>query len=90
MIQSNVIYNIVYINTDDPENCEILGSYMDENEAVSELLERANYREKNGVLTQYFKETNEYPSYEFLFNMVKRKKVLYDVDIYKIVKSVLK
>ena len=32
---------------------------------LMELLELANYREKDGKLTQYFEPTNEYESFSF-------------------------
>lgn len=78
------IYILFYIHTDKPDYSEILGIYDTKDRAVDELLERANFREKNGVLTQYLRPTNEYKSISVLRQKVKREMELVDVDIYRI------
>jgi hypothetical protein len=78
------IYILWYIHTDEPSFSEILGSYLTKDQAVKELLERANYREKNGQLTQYKEPTDEYPSFQALFDKVMHDMELEDVDIYRI------
>ena len=89
------VYVLKYICiVDDSEqlikfNFNILGVYSTKEEAVEELLIRANYREKDGKLTQYKKFTDEYPSLEYLRNKVKNEMCLEDEDIYEIEKCVL-
>ena len=79
-----MVFVVFYIQTDIPENSEVLGVFNNKNEAVSELLERANYREKNGKLTQYMKPCDEYESYTVLYQLVQNNMELVDVDIYRI------
>jgi hypothetical protein len=82
-----MLYCLLYINTDTPEYSEILGIYENKKAAVKELLELANYRiNSDGGLTQYLADTNEYASYDDLYNMVYEKMELTDVDIYRIYK----
>lgn len=79
-----MLYSLLYINKDKAEYAEILGVYSSKERAVMELLERANYREKNGKLTQYMEETNEYESFSVLKEKVAIDMELVDHDIYKI------
>ena len=79
-----MVYILFYIHTDKPEYSEILGVFTNKSDAVAELLLRANYRNINGVLTQYMKNCSEYESFESLVNMVNTKMELIDVDIYRI------
>ena len=79
-----MLYSLLYINIDKAEYAEILGIYSTKERAVMELLERANYREKNGKLTQYMKETDEYESFSALKDKVMTGMQLVDHDIYKI------
>lgn len=80
-----IVYVLLYIHTDSPEDSEVLGVYTNKNVVVNELLERANYREnKNGVLTQYMRPTDEYESFAFLRTKVLEEMELHDVDIYRI------
>jgi len=78
------LYVVLYINTDDSEHSEVLGVYTNKNGAVAELLERANYREIDGKLTQYMKPCDEYESFQALRDKVCRDMELKDVDIYRI------
>mgnify|MGYP003976916005 CR=1 FL=1 len=78
------VYVLLYIHTDKVEYSEVLGVYTSRTKAVDELLERANYRQNNGILTQYMKPTTEYESFDVLRTMVEDKMELYDVDIYRI------
>lgn len=63
-------------------NLEILGVYSDKWEAVEELIIRANYREKNGILTQYNQPTDDYPSMEYLRNKVYTDLVIEDLECF--------
>lgn len=78
------VYTVFYIHTDSAELSEILGVYNSKEKAVSELIERANYRNINGQLTQYMKPTNDYKSYDEIFSLVYNKMELIDHDIYRI------
>ena len=79
-----MVYVLFYIHTDKPEYSEILGVFTTKEEAVNELLERANYRNNNGVLTQYMLPCNEYDSFEILSDFVTKNMELVDTDIYRI------
>ena len=81
----NTIFAVIYINIDSLNYSELLGLYNNKEEAVLSLLEKANYREKNGRLTQYMRPTNEYESFNYLKNKVSRELELNDVDIYRII-----
>jgi hypothetical protein len=78
------VFVVLYIHSDVPDYSEVLGLFKNKEDAVKELLERANYREKDGQLTQYLQPTDEYESYSFLKNKVNKEMVLYDQDVYKI------
>jgi len=78
------VYILFYIHTNKPNYSEILGVYDTKDRAVDELLERANFREKNGVLTQYLRPTNEYKSMSVLRLKIEQEMELVDVDIYRI------
>ena len=56
--------------------------YSDKWEAVEELIIRANYREKNGILTQYNQPTDDYPSMEYLRNKVYTDLVIEDFECF--------
>ena len=79
-----MVFVVVYINTDNPEFSEVLGVFNQKEDAVTELLERANYREKNDKLTQYMRPSNEYESFSVLRQKVEREMELVDVDIYRL------
>ena len=79
------VYIVYYIHTDRPEFSEILSTYTTKDKAVRGLIEFANYRQDNdGILTQYFTPTNDYDSYDELYDIVDRELELTDVDIYRI------
>lgn len=78
------VFVLLYIHSDDSQLSEVLGVFSNKDDAVKELLERANYREKDGQLTQYLQPTDEYESFEFLKNKVESEMFLQDHDIYKI------
>jgi len=80
----NKVYVLFYINVDEPSYSEVLGIYSSKGSAVDNLLEVANYREKDGKLTQYMEATDEYPSFELLREKVMNDMELQDVDIYRI------
>ena len=79
-----MLYCLLYINVDKADYAEILGIYSTKEKAVLQLLERANYREKNGKLTQYMEYTQEYESFDVLKEQIMVNMELVDVDIYKI------
>ena len=79
-----MVYVVFYIHTDKSEYSEILGVFTKKEQAVSELLERANYRNKNGVLTQYMIPCDEYKSFDILSKLVTKNMELIDTDIYRI------
>lgn len=79
-----IVYILLYIHTDKPEYSEILGVYDNKDRAVDALLERANYRNKNGQLTQYMQITDEYKSFDVLRKQVYQTMELCDTDIYRI------
>ena len=79
-----MVFIVFYIQTDIPENSEVLGVFNNKEDAVTELLERANYREKNGKLTQYMQPCNEYISFTYLYQFVYDNMELNDIDIYRI------
>ena len=79
-----MLYSLLYINTDEAEYTEILGIYSTKEQAVMQLLERANYRERDGKLTQYMEYTDEYESFSVLKQKVMVDMELFDVDVYRI------
>ena len=79
-----MLYSLLYINIDQVDYAEILGIYSTKEQAVLQLLERANYREKDGKLTQYMEYTSEYESFDVLKKQVMNDMKLVDVDIYRI------
>lgn len=80
------VYIVLYINTDTPEHSEVLGVFKNKENAVAELLERANFREnKEGVLTQYMHPSEEYESFAVLRSKVMEEMELHDDDIYRII-----
>ena len=79
-----MVYTLLYIHTDKPSYSEVLGVFLNKSDAVAELLERANYRNNNGALTQYMKPCDEYESFESLTNIVTTNMVLEEEDIYRI------
>ena len=80
----NKLYILSYIHIDVPEYSDVLGVYSTKDHAIKELLERANYREKNGQLTQYNEPTEEYESFDILRKKVEVAMQLIDDDIYRI------
>ena len=78
------VYVLLYIHTDEVSYSEVMGVYGGKDKAVSELLERANYREKDGKLTQYMEPCDEYESFAVLRGLVEENMELNDVDIYRI------
>ena len=79
------LYALLYIHTDKADYSEVLGVYSTIDKAIDELLERANYREHGGVLTQYMKPTRDYTNMTTLRGIVSENLELLDEDIYRIV-----
>jgi len=87
---TNIVYAILYIHMDKAEYSEILGVFTNKEDAVDELLKKANFRERNGKLTYYMEPTEEYESFSFLKDKVMEEMELHDLDIYRITKLSLK
>lgn len=83
------IYTVLYINVDDNKSSEIYGFYPTKKQAVNALILAANYREKDGALTQYMRRTNDYVSMGSLYSRVWHDEFLVDDDIY-LVRKILK
>tara|TARA_Y100000389_G_C17186136_1_gene376485 strand:+ start:319 stop:579 length:261 start_codon:yes stop_codon:yes gene_type:complete len=77
-------YGLLYINTDEPKHSEIYGIYKTYENVLEKLLICANYREKDGQLTQYMKPTDEYKNLNEIKDIIKKNNELIDVDIYRI------
>lgn len=85
MTVQNTVFIIYYINTDEPECSEVLNTYTSRDRAIKKLIEIAGYRnDKNGNLTQYFKPTTDYTSYNEIYTLVDENMELVDEDIYRI------
>ena len=69
---------------------EVLGVFKKRKDCILELLKFANYREKDGKLTQYLKPCDDYESFTALYNEVDLKGELVDVDVYRIIECSLK
>lgn len=85
MTIQNTVFIIYYINTDEPECSEVLNTYTSRDRAIKKLIEIAGYRNDiNGNLTQYFKPTTDYTSYNEIYRLVNETMELIDEDIYRI------
>jgi len=79
------VFIVYYINTDEPECSEVLNTYTCKDRAIKKLIEVAGYRnDTKGNLTQYFKPTSDYTSYNQLYTLVEENMELIDEDIYRI------
>jgi hypothetical protein len=78
----NLMYAVLYINVDDNKSSEIYGVYPTKIMAVNALILAANYREKNGILTQYMRKSIDYDSMSDLYTNVLKDEFLFDTDIY--------
>lgn len=80
-----IMYVLSYINIDEPKHSEVYGIYKNKDNAIRKLLEIAHYREdKYGNLSQCFKKTNKYPSFDDLYNKVFESMELIDHDIFRV------
>lgn len=85
MTVQNTVFTIYYINTDEPECSEVLNTYTCKDRAIKKLIEVAGYRQDtNSNLTQYFRPTSDYTSYDQLYALVEENMELIDEDIYRI------
>jgi len=75
-----MVFAILYIPTDCSEYSEILGLFNQKEEAVNYLIKMANYRERNGNLTQYMKPTNDYDSINHIKDVIDKNNELIDED----------
>ena len=82
---NTIIYAILYINVDTPDESDVLGVYTNKEDAILKLIEKANFREKNGELTYYMEPTDKYASFESLKTKVSEDMELKDLDVYRIV-----
>jgi len=81
----NTVFIIYYINTDEPKYSEVLNAYTCKDDAIKKLIEIAGYREDiKGNLTQYFRPTSDFSSYDELYTLVDKNMELIDDDIYRI------
>ena len=82
-------YTVIYINTDRLEYSEVIDTYNSLHFAVLGLLKAAHYDTDNeGNLRQYRRHTDEYESFEELYQDVKFNRVLRDFDLYTINENV--
>jgi hypothetical protein len=77
-------YKVVYYNVDQPDYSEVIGTYVNKDEAVLSLIKAAHYEEKYGRLRQYKRFSNDYDSFQTIVNIVNEKMELVDYDIYRI------
>ena len=77
-------YTVIYINTDEVGFSEVIGVYPDLGTAVEALIDAAHYDQVDGVLRQYRIPTDDYPSYDELYNNVYNNLFLEDYDVYLI------
>ena len=80
-------YTVIYINIDEIGFSEVIGTYNDLHQAVEAMITAAHYDEVEGVLRQYRAPTDDYPSYQHLYDHAYQNLQIIDYDIYKIVKS---
>jgi hypothetical protein len=79
-----LVYVLIYIHTDKPEFSEVLGIYKEKENAINKLIEKANYREIDGILTQYYEKTEDYESIDEIKKLIYNTNELIDEDIYRI------
>lgn len=80
-------FTVIYINTDEINFSEVIGTYNTKHEAVESMIKAAHYDEVDGVLRQYRMPTYDYPSYQFLYNQAFENLEICDYDIYRIIES---
>jgi len=90
MTVQTIVFVVYYINTDEPECSEVLNTYTCKDKAIRKLIEVAGYRnDTKGNLTQYFKPTTDYASYNQLYTLVEENMELIDEDIYRIYETLV-
>jgi hypothetical protein len=80
-------YTVIYINIDEFEYSEVIGTYNDLHHAVEAMITAAHYDEVEGVLRQYRLPSDDYPSYQNLYDIAYENLQIIDYDIYKIIQS---
>lgn len=81
---NNILFTVIYYNVDEVKNSEVVGIYKTKNEAVTSLIKAAHYEKRDGVLLQYKRPTEDFESYEELFDNVLKNNCLEDCDLYRI------
>ena len=78
------VYSVIYYNTDEIENSEVIGVFSNREDAIIALIKAAHYEEKDGQLLQYKKQSSDYNSFEHLKDFVDKNLYLDDYDLYRI------
>jgi len=78
-----ILYNVLYINVDDPASSEIYGTYNTVYKALEKLLNIAGYwKNKDGIVLQNGYKVNK--DWDQLRNEVLNNNELIDCDIFRI------
>ena len=78
------VYSVIYYNTDEIKNSEVIGVFNNREDAIIALIKAAHYEEKDGQLLQYKKKSSDYDSFEDLKEIVDKNLYLEDYDLYRI------
>jgi hypothetical protein len=85
-----ITYTVVYINTDRLDLSEVINTYQSLDAAVLGLMNAAHYdTDDEGNLRQYRRRTDEYASFDELYQDIMFRRVLNDFDLYVINENVL-
>ena len=80
----NSVYSLIYDNTDEVKNSEVIGIFRDREVAIKALIKAAHYEERDGQLLQYKKPSNDFQSFDQLTQFVTENSYLEDYDLYRI------
>lgn len=79
------VFVVFCIDILEPESSEILGFYNNKEIAVNNLLKFVGYEEVNNKLTLKRENTDDFPSYKFIYDKVFEEMKFVDYDtIYKV------
>ena len=81
------MYTVVYINIDEFSFSEVIGTYNTLHLAVVAMIDAAHYDEVEGVLRQYMMPTDDYISYQQLYDTAIHNLEIEDYDVYKIIQQ---